>query len=43
MLDFEILCEHIRNGAPLPDDHPLVREKTLIDRVVDSVSRGRQS
>ena len=38
MLDFDILCEHIRNGAPPPDDHPLVRERTLIDRVVGSVS-----
>lgn len=43
MLDFDILCEHIRNGAPLPDDHPLVRDRTLIDRVVDSASRDRQS
>ena len=38
MLDFDILCEHIRYGAPPPDDPPLVREKALIDRVVDSVS-----
>ncbi len=40
MLDFDILCEHIRNGAPPPDDHPLVREKTLIDRVADSLLVG---
>ena len=39
MLDFDILCEHIRNGGPLSDDHPLVRQRTLIDRVVESVSR----
>ena len=38
MLDFDILCEHIRIGARPPDDHPLVREKTLIDRVVDNLS-----
>ena len=38
MLEFDILCEHIRNGAPLPDDHPLVRQRTLIDRFVDIVS-----
>ena len=38
MLDFDILCEHVRNGAPPPDGHPLVQQKTLIDRVVDSVS-----
>ena len=37
MLDFDILCEHIRIGAPPPDDHPLVQERTLVDRVVDSV------
>ena len=43
MLDFDILCEHIRNGAPPPDDHPLVREKALIDRIVDGVSRDWQS
>ena len=43
MLDFDILCEHIRNGAPLPDNHPLVREKSLIDRVVDGVLRDWQS
>ena len=43
MLQFDILCEHIRNGAPLQHDHPLVQEKSLIDRVVDSVSGGWQS
>ena len=43
MLDFDILCEHIRNGAPPPDDQPLLQEKTLIDRVVDSVSRDWHS
>ena len=37
MLDFDILCEHIRNGAPLSDEHPLVRQKTLTDRVVEEV------
>ena len=42
MLEFDILCEHIRTGAPPPDDHPLVQQKTLIDRVVESVSRDWQ-
>ena len=37
MLDFDILCEHIRIGAPPPDDHPLVQERKLVDRVVDGV------
>ena len=27
-----------RNGALTPDDHPLVREGTLIDRIVGRVS-----
>ena len=43
MLEFDVLCERIRNGAPPPDDHPLVREEAPVDRVVDSVSRDRQS
>ena len=37
MLDFDILCEHIRTGMPLSDVHPLIQEKVLIDRVVESV------
>ena len=43
MLEFDIPCEHVRNGAPPPDDHPLVQEKALIDRVADSASRDRKS
>ena len=43
MLDFDILCEHIRIGAPPPDDHPLVRERTLVDRLVDNVLRDTKS
>ena len=38
-LDFDILCEHIRSGAPPPEDHPLVQEKALIDKVVENVIR----
>lgn len=41
MLDFDILCEHIRNGAPLSDEHPLVRQKELTDRVVEEVLRTK--
>ena len=40
MLDFDILCEHIRIGAPPKDDHPLVRQRVLIDKVVDDVLRN---
>ena len=43
MLDFDILCEHIRIGAPPPDDHPLVQERTFIDGVADSLSRNPKS
>ena len=43
MLDFDILCEHIRIGAPPPDDHPLVQERTFIDGVTDSLSRNPKS
>lgn len=43
MLDFDILCEHIRIGAPPSDDHPLVQERNLVDRVVDSVLREWKS
>ncbi|MXY65013.1 MAG: hypothetical protein F4Y85_07255 [Gammaproteobacteria bacterium] len=37
MLDFDILCEHIRTGAPLSDDHHLIQDRVLIERVVESV------
>ena len=43
MLDFDILCEHIRIGAPPPGDHPLVKERTLIDGVADRLSRNPKS
>ena len=39
MLDFDILCEHIRIGSPPSSNHPLIREKALIEAVVDSVLR----
>ncbi len=37
MQDFDILCEHIRTGMPLSDDHPLIQERGLLDQVVKSV------
>ena len=43
MLDFDILCEHIRIGAPPPGDHPLVKERTFIDGVADKLSRNPKS
>ena len=43
MLDFDILCEHIRIGAPPPDDHPLVKERIFIDGVADRLSRRPRS
>ena len=41
MLDFDILCEHIRNGEPLSYDHPLIRQEAQTDRVVEEVLRTR--
>ena len=41
MLDFDILCEHVRFGEPLKDGHPLVRQKAQIDKVVDELSRTK--
>ena len=41
MLDFDILCEHVRFGEPPNDDHPLVREKAQIDKIVDEMSRKK--
>lgn len=43
MLDFEILCEHIRSGAPLPDNHPLVQEKAQADEFVESCLKTASS
>ena len=37
MLDFDILCEHIRMGAPPPEDHPLVRQQARLDELVDEL------
>ncbi len=37
MLDFDILLEQVRNGAPLGDGHPLIRERALIDGVVSTI------
>lgn len=39
MLDFDILCEHIRIGELPSDDHPLIRQKALIEKVVQDVLR----
>ena len=39
MLDFDILCEHIRNGTTTSDDHPLIRQKAMIDKIVEDVLR----
>jgi hypothetical protein len=37
MLDFDILLEEIRNGGPLTNDHKLMRDRALVDRVVTDV------
>ena len=39
MLDFDILCEHIRIGEPPSDDHSLIRQKAQIEELVQDVSR----
>ena len=39
MLDFDILCEHVRTGAPLAADHPLIQERASLDRVVEDILR----
>ena len=39
MLDFDILCEHIRIGTPPSDDHPLIRQKAMINKVAEDVLR----
>ena len=38
MLDFDILCEHIQMGVPLPDDHPLIRQRAQLDELVDGLT-----
>ena len=43
MLDFDILCEHIRIGVPPPDDHRLARERTFVDCAIDRVLKGSNS
>lgn len=34
MLDFDILCEHIRTGRQPPHNHPLVQQKAQIEKIV---------
>ena len=38
MLRFDILCEHIRTGESLGDDHPLIQEKKFLDTLVHNLA-----